>query len=105
MPNYGDPKYWDKRYSDNEGSMFDWLEDYYSMRPLLQELVPNKESRILIVGCGNAPLSEDMYDDGYRNIYNIDISSVVIKQMLERNAATRADMIYEVMDCTDMQPL
>lgn len=79
MPNYGDPKYWDKRYSDNEGTVFDWLEDYQSLKPLLDEFIPNKETaRILIIGCGNAPLSEDMYDDGYKNIFNIDISSVVI---------------------------
>jgi len=79
MPNYGDPKYWDKRYTDNEGTIFDWLEDYVSLRPLLHELIPNKQSRILIIGCGNAPLSEDMYDDGYELIHNVDISSVVIK--------------------------
>ena len=36
MPNYGDPKYWDKRYSDNQGNMFDWLEHYDSLRPLFQ---------------------------------------------------------------------
>lgn len=81
MPNYGDPRYWDKRYSDNEGAMFDWLEDYSSLKPLLKDLLPDKSAKILIIGCGNAPLSEDMYDDGYQNIFNIDISSVVIKQM------------------------
>ncbi|TNV82203.1 hypothetical protein FGO68_gene3607 [Halteria grandinella] len=102
MPNYGDPKYWDKRYSENEGSMFDWLEDYQSLKPLLSSLIPSKSSRILIIGCGNAPLSEDLYDDGYQNVVNIDISSVVIKQMRERNCEKRPGMIYEVMDCTEM---
>lgn len=29
-------------------------------------------------------LGEDMYDDGYKNITNIDYSSTVIKQMEER---------------------
>jgi len=24
MPNYGDPKYWDKRYKDQEDTTFDW---------------------------------------------------------------------------------
>ena len=104
MPNYGDPKYWDKRYSDNAGTMFDWLEDFYSLKPLLYDLIPDKSSRILIIGCGNAPLSEDMYDDGYHNIFNIDISSVVINQMRERNSS-RELMQYEVMDCTDMKSL
>jgi hypothetical protein len=37
MPNYGDPKYWDKRYTENEGSMFDWLEDYNSLKTLIRE--------------------------------------------------------------------
>lgn len=79
MPNYGDPKYWDKRYAENAGTMFDWLEDYNSLKSLFQTLIPSKESRILVIGCGNAPLSEDLYDDGYRNVFNIDISSVVIQ--------------------------
>ena len=30
-------------------------------------------------------MSEKMYDDGYCNIENIDISQVVIDQMTERN--------------------
>ena len=40
-----------------------------------------------------------MYDDGYELIHNVDISSVVIKQMRERNK-DRVKMTYEVMDCT-----
>ena len=84
--------------------MFDWLEDYQSLKPLIEELVPDRNSRILIIGCGNAPLSEDMYDDGYELIHNIDISSVVIKQMRERNKE-RIKMTYEVMDCTQMNSI
>jgi hypothetical protein len=53
MPNYGDPKYWDKRYRNNEGTMFDWLEDYTSLKPLLKDII-TPESKILILGCGNA---------------------------------------------------
>lgn len=79
MPNYGDPKYWDKRYAENRGTMFDWLEDYHSLKPLLTSIIPDLTARILIIGCGNAPLSEDMYDDGYHNIVNVDISTVVIE--------------------------
>lgn len=100
MPNYGDPKYWDKRYSENEGSMFDWLEDYRSLKPLFQDLV-KPEYKILVLGCGNAEFSEDLYDDGFHNIYNIDISSVVINQMTDRNKS-RSEMIYEVMDVREL---
>lgn len=45
------------------------------------------------VGCGNSRklrklttlgLSEEMFDEGYQNITNIDISQVVIKSMQEK---------------------
>lgn len=34
-----------------------------------------------MVGCGNSKLSQQMYEAGYKNICNIDISPVVIEQM------------------------
>jgi len=34
-----------------------------------------KTARILMVGCGNSVLSEEMVADGYRSIINIDISA------------------------------
>lgn len=78
MPNYGDPKYWDKRYKENEGTIFDWLEDYHSLKPLFEDYISTKDQKIINLGCGNGALTEDMYEDGYTNITNVDISSVVI---------------------------
>lgn len=75
MPNYGDPKYWDDRYKTQKDRTFDWLEDFSSLRPILQNLI-DKEHSILQLGCGNADLSADMYDSGYHNVENIDISEV-----------------------------
>ena len=77
MPNYGHPKYWDERYTQHKGSMFDWLEDYETLSLILNENL-TKESKILIIGCGNANFSEDLYDAGFKYQWNIDISSVVI---------------------------
>lgn len=37
-----------------------------------------KDDLIINLGCGNGELQEDMYDDGYTDILNIDLSSVVI---------------------------
>jgi hypothetical protein len=37
-----------------------------------------------MAGCGNSRLSEEMYEDGYRSITNIDISRVVVDQMAAR---------------------
>lgn len=38
----------------------------------------------------------------FRNIVNIDISYVVIKQMRDINNSTRSDLVYEHMDATRM---
>ena len=58
--------------------MFDWLENFESMNKVIAEFI-KPEHKILMIGCGNARLSEDLYDAGYENIWNTDISSVVIE--------------------------
>ena len=59
-----------------------------------------KSDRTLMSGC-NSILSEDMYNDGYRNIVNIDFSSIVINNM-KRKCQGLVDMDWIVMDITNM---
>jgi SAM-dependent methyltransferase len=80
------------------------LETYDSLKSLLINYL-KPDYKILILGCGNALFSEDMYDDGYKLQLNIDISEVVIKQMIERNKDLRPDLQWKVMDITDMSTL
>ena len=106
MPNYGEKEYWDKRYSDaGKDARFDWLESYFSLRTLLNDFLTRQDMRILILGCGNAEFSEDLYDDGFTNVVNVDISPVVINQMRERNVHERPLMEWRVMDVTNMNEL
>ena len=92
MPNYGDPQYWEERYKSQKGATFDWLEDYETLSPIIKEFRLDKDSsRIINLGCGNAEFSESMYDDGFRQIVNIDISENVVNYMNDRNK-TRPDM-------------
>lgn len=100
MANYGKKKYWDERYLKQSDRTFDWLEDFFSLRPLLAEHV-SKEDRILMLGCGNSLLSEEMYDAGFRNIVNVDISGVVVEQMRQRNKQ-RPLMQWLEMDALDL---
>ena len=80
MPNYGCPKYWDDRYNKaGQGESFDWLESYFTLKEIMEEFLTHKDMKILVLGCGNADFSADLYDDGYKNITNVDISSVVIQ--------------------------
>lgn len=62
-----------------------------------------EEVQILVPGCGNSKLSEKLYDEGFRNITNIDFSKVVILDMLRRNVRLRPEMKWRVMDMTQMQ--
>ena len=103
MPNYGDIKYWEQRYKDTGYSTFDWLENYPTLKEIIYSLNISKETgKILNLGCGNSEFSENMYDDGFHNIKNIDISKNVIKLMSERNK-DRTEMTYEVMDVRDIK--
>jgi SAM-dependent methyltransferase len=92
---YGAAAYWDARYSSPSpsstattggggGAFFDWYQAYPALRPLLRARLP-ASSRVLMLGCGNSLLSEDMVKDGYEEVVNVDISSVVIEQMREKH--------------------
>ena len=74
---YGESWYWDNRYS-NEPGPFDWYQKYQTLAPIINLYVP-RDHRILVVGCGNSAFSEGMVDDGYRDVINNDISTMVIE--------------------------
>ena len=54
------------------------------------------------VGAGNSRLSEEMFDEGYHNITNIDISSTVIKAMTEKYKDKGPSFKYLQMDARAM---
>uniref|UniRef100_A0A0D9WG55 Methyltransferase type 11 domain-containing protein n=1 Tax=Leersia perrieri TaxID=77586 RepID=A0A0D9WG55_9ORYZ len=110
---YGAATYWDARYSSPSstggsgggrgGEFFDWYQTYPALRPLLRARLPTS-SRMLMLGCGNSLLSEDMVKDGYEEVVNIDISSVVIEQMREKHVdipQLTCNLIF-IMDVRDM---
>ncbi|NWJ09950.1 MET13 protein, partial [Crypturellus undulatus] len=60
-------------------------------------------AQVLVVGCGNSELSEQMYDEGLcEDIVNIDVSEAVVRQMQERSANRRPRMSYLQMDALQM---
>jgi predicted TPR repeat methyltransferase len=85
MPNYGDPKYWEDRYNEQKDVTFDWLEDYEALKPIIEDFKLRKDAKIINLGCGNSEFCENMYDDGFQDIENIDICENVIENMRERN--------------------
>jgi len=55
-----------------------------------------------MLGCGNSKLSEEMYDDGFKNIANVDYSPVVIAQMKHRHKTLRPEMEWLVADVREL---
>ena len=47
-------------YSEAEDNYFDWFKSYSDVADLFRELIPDKNARILMLGCGNSKLSEDV---------------------------------------------
>ncbi|XP_020585888.1 methyltransferase-like protein 13 [Phalaenopsis equestris] len=97
---YGDAEYWDARYWEQGGSSFDWYQRFSALRPIINKLIPSS-SKILMVGCGNARISEDMVKDGYVDLMNIDISSIVI-ELMRKKCMHIPQLKYMQMDVRDM---
>ncbi|GFE54694.1 TPA methylase, putative [Babesia ovis] len=95
-PQYSTLSYWNKRYS-KISETYDW----YSIWPSLKTHLPfelESGSNILHIGCGSSRLGQDLYDEGVRNVKNIDISPVCIDGM----KAMFPHLDYEVMDVFDI---
>lgn len=81
---------------DNQNPVFCRYGEYLELCGHLHKYIKQKDI-ILIPGCGNSGLSADLYDVGYVNITNIDVSEIVIKQMKSVNAH-RTSMKFLCMD-------
>ncbi|XP_078442200.1 S-adenosyl-L-methionine-dependent methyltransferases superfamily protein [Wolffia australiana] len=97
---YGDEIFWDARYMEEGGATFDWYQRYSALQSIVRKFVPIS-SRILMAGCGSAAMSEHMVLDGYEEIINIDISSIVIEMMRKKYCNTPG-LKYVQMDVRDM---
>lgn len=105
-PKYGEATYWDQRYEKEaaEGQQtYDWLGDYARFKEFIEAATGGRrDAKLLDLGCGNARLTEELFDDGFKDITGLDISPVVIEQMSKRNAETRPGIKWVVGDCFNM---
>lgn len=84
---------------------FDWFLKPDYLLPIFEKITKEhgKETRMLMLGCGNSKLSEVLYDAGFKNIVNLDYSGVVIEQMKERHGIARPEMEWVEMDVLDLK--
>mmetsp|Transcript_113955 Transcript_113955/g.317341 ORF Transcript_113955/g.317341 Transcript_113955/m.317341 type:complete len:212 (-) Transcript_113955:245-880(-) len=100
MAQYGKAEYWEERYT-RDPEPFDWYQRWAGLKDTLLEYV-TPQNTILMLGAGNSRLSEEMYEEGFHNITNIDISMVVIKAMQEKYR-DKPGMTYIQMDGRAME--
>ena len=93
-------EYWEKFFT-KRSVPFEWYGEYTDLCHVLHRYIKHS-NRVLMAGCGNSRLSEDLYDAGFMNIDNVDISAVVIRQMTDRNKSKRPNMQFLQMDLLKM---
>jgi SAM-dependent methyltransferase len=87
--------YWEERFQSEDS--YEWLVSFDHVRSRLETFVKASD-KILVLGCGNSPFSNNLYDAGFENIVNIDFSAVVIEKMAIENAEKRPKMQWICMD-------
>ena len=93
---YAKKEYWNERFTHTD-SNFDWYADWDQLSKYFIPIL-NQDSNILMVGCGNSKMSNQMYLSNYKKIINIDISDVVIQKMKNQYP----EMWWREMDATKM---
>jgi methyl halide transferase len=77
-----DSKYWEKRYENNAAN---WDIGHIStpLKNYIDQLT-SKDIRILIPGCGNAYEAQYLYEQGFRNVFVIDLVQKVLDNLHDR---------------------
>jgi len=102
---YATLEYWDKRYTERkEEKRYDWFQKWDDLQEVLKPLIDPSNS-ILMLGCGNSSLSEDMYNAGFKSITNIDFSPTIIEQMQRECGELMPEMKWITMNVLDMSAL
>ena len=96
---YGSPEYWENRYSLLPGA-FDWYQKWDAINNELNQLFTGDEL-VLNIGCGNSEMSAEMQKTTFQTVVSIDISGVVINQMIEKYNDNK-DLIWFEMDCMNL---
>ncbi|XP_055041846.2 eEF1A lysine and N-terminal methyltransferase [Misgurnus anguillicaudatus] len=91
--------YWERFFRKRGEKAFEWYGDYNSLCGVLHKYIKPRD-KVLVVGCGNSELSEQLYDVGYHQLTNIDISETVVSHMNQRNTERRPDLTFQQVDAT-----
>lgn len=83
---------------------YDWYEQYRGsdIQVILRKRLKKDKDIILNVGCGNSRLAEDLYEDGFENVTNIDSSPVVVTQMTAKYGKWMPKLKFYTMNACNL---
>ncbi|XP_041791775.1 eEF1A lysine and N-terminal methyltransferase isoform X1 [Chelmon rostratus] len=96
---FSSAEYWERFFKKRGDKAFEWYGDYNKLCGVLHKYI-KVQHKVLVVGCGNSELSEQLYDVGYKHLTNIDISETVVTHMNQRNAERRPGLTFQQVDAT-----
>ncbi|XP_045905271.1 eEF1A lysine and N-terminal methyltransferase [Micropterus dolomieu] len=96
---FSSAEYWERFFKKRGEKAFEWYGDYTKLCGVLHKYI-KVQDKVLVVGCGNSELSEQLYDVGYKHLTNIDISETVVTHMNQRNAERRPGLTFQQVDAT-----
>ncbi|XP_068599876.1 eEF1A lysine and N-terminal methyltransferase [Brachionichthys hirsutus] len=96
---FSSAEYWEKFFKRRGDKAFEWYGDYNKLCGVLHKYI-KAQHKVLVVGCGNSELSEQLHDVGYKHLTNIDISETVVTRMNQRNAERRPGLTFQQVDAT-----
>lgn len=62
---FGTTDYWNNFFKKRGRKAFEWYGEYPELCGILHKYI-NDKNRVLIIGCGNSKLSQDLYDIGIK---------------------------------------
>ncbi|XP_044054180.1 eEF1A lysine and N-terminal methyltransferase [Siniperca chuatsi] len=96
---FSSAEYWERFFKKRGEKAFEWYGDYNKLCGVLHKYI-KVQDKVLVLGCGNSELSEQLYDVGYKHLTNIDISETVVIHMNQRNAERRPGLTFQQVDAT-----
>ena len=87
------PQHWERVYRTKQPTEVSWYAPHLdvSLR-IIEEAAPERGSRIIDVGGGEAPLVDDLLDRGYRNLSVLDVSATAL-DVAQARLGERADAV------------
>ncbi|OHT10721.1 endothelin-converting enzyme 2-like protein [Tritrichomonas foetus] len=101
---YAVPKWWDGEFKKcKKNDIYEWYtgSDDPDFIEMLCKSIPSLDSHILHLGCGISRIQETLFDHGYKNITNCDVSPSCIQLMSESD--TRG-MKWEIVNLLEKFP-